>query len=348
MGLSEAELGLALVGVPTGVFAGSLLVSGVIERRGTRATLLAALPLFAIGLVLASLAIGTATLFAALMLFGFSLTSCNVTMNVEADRVEAATGRRFINRSHAVWAVGFLAASLIGTAVVAAGVPPTVHFLGMLAVTLAITVTVVLPMQESPPRAHRGSGPSRRFAVPTLGVLLIVGFIGPGVVLEGSSRNWSVIYLRDEFTAAAWVATLALPAFIGATIVGRFSADTLIDRFGPVRVAMVLSLVAFAGLGLVATAGSVPFTLAGFALVGLGISTAHPQSLSAAARLGDRPSSLNVAALSTIQTVIGFVTPPLFGLIASRYGIRTAFTLMLPLPLVAIWFARALAPRDGS
>jgi fucose permease len=203
-------------------------------------------------------------------------------------------------------------------------------------------------MATSPPRAHAGLTRMPRLALPTIGVLLIIAFACSGIVLEGSTRNWAIIYLRDDFHTEAWVATLALPAIIVAQIAGRFLADGLIDRFGPVRVAIALSVVSLVGLAVIVSVGSVLVALLGFALIGLGISTVHPQALSAAARRGDRPASLNVAAFSTVQTAIGFLSPPIFGFVAARYGIRTSFAIMLPLPLVAIAFARFLAPRDGG
>lgn len=345
IGLSEAQLGIAFVGVPTGVFLGSLFISRGIEWRGTRFVFLVSLPVFGAALILASFAFDTGSLYAALFVFGLSLSSSNIAMNVEADRVEAATGRRLINRCHGAWSVGFLAASLAGTGMVALGVPPTLHFVFVLAAIMAAWAAIVRPMEQSPPRVHAGKAKAPRFALPSAGVLLIMGFAFSGILLDGSTRNWSVIYLRDEFSTAAWVATLALPSVVVAQIVGRFAADGLIERFGPVRVARTLAAVSVVGLALIVGTPWVIVTLIGFALIGLGISTVHPQSLSAAARLGDRPASVNVASFSNMQTVIGFVAPPLFGLIAERYGIRTSFALILPLPILAIVFARYLAPK---
>jgi fucose permease len=348
IGIGDAGLGLALTGLPAGVFVGSLLVSRLIERQGTRAVLLLGFPAFALALVLTSLAFSAAALFAAIFLFGLALTNCNISMNVEADRVEAATRGRVINRCHGTWGIGFLAATLGGTGAVAAGIPPIVHFVIALLVVLGATMALVGPMEPSPPRAHRGQTTRRRFALPTVGILLILGFAASGILLEGTTRSWSIIYLRGDYAAPAWVTTLSLPAITISLITGRFLADRLIDRFGPVRVAMVLAVVAFAGLSTVVLATSITVALLGFLLIGLGISTVYPQTFSAAAQLGDRPSSENVAALATLQTVIGFATPPLFGFIASRYGIRTSFAMILPLPVLALYFARYLKPRDEA
>lgn len=353
--LVESELGVAMVGGPAGVLFGALLISPWIERRGTRAALLAGLPLYAAGPVLAALATGVASLFGAMFLFGLGLMIANVAMNVESDRVEAATGRRLINRCHGTWSLGFLAASLVGTGAIAVGIPPVVHLAAMLVLLAGVTLAVAGPMQPSPPRASARGGPVRRFALPTLPVLLILGFALSGQLLETSARDWSVISVRDVFGVEDWVAALALPSFIAAQTLGRFLADHWIDRHGPLPVALVLCVISLAGLAMIAAGWAVALTLAGFALVGLGISTAFPQAYSAAARLGDRPASENVAALATMQTVIGFAFPPLFGLIATDHGIQLSFAALLPLPVLAIAFARrtlaggqALGPRSNS
>ncbi len=346
IGLTEARLGLALIGMSAGIFTGSLLVSRAIETYGVRRLLLVALPVFAAGPLLAALlADGAVSLFLLLALLGLGLAFCNISMNVEADRIEAADGRRLLNRCHALWAVGFLAATLAGTAAVALRIPPAGHFAVVFVVVGGVALATVLPMRPAAPRAHRGEALRRRFARPTVGVFLIMGFAISGMWLDGTTRNWSVIFLRDVYNPAEWVATLTLPAIIVFQVVGRLSADSLIERYGPVVVARVLTAIALVGLLLVVASGSVAASLAGFALIGLGISTAQPQALSAAARLGDRPSSENLAALATLQTILGLASPPVIGAVASAFGIRASFALLLPLPIMAIYFARYLAPR---
>lgn len=345
IGISKDEFGLALSGIPAGAIFGSQLVGRLIEKRGVRNVLLMAVPYFGASLMLAPFAYSAASLFACLLLFGLGLSSVNVTMNVEADRVEAATAGRLMNRCHAIWAVGFLGASLCGTAAVAAAISPSIHFAVVLLVSIAVTATIIAPMAPSPPRLHAGTPKAPRFAAPTTGVLLVFAFAFSGIVLEGASRSWSIIYLRDDLAAAGWVATLALPSFIVWQMTGRFLADGLIDRFGPVLTARALTALSLCGLLVLTTAQSVAPALLGFALIGLGISTVHPQAISAVAQLGDRPSSLNVAALSTAQIVIGFLTPPVFGLIAGTLGIRYSFLFVAPLPLIALYCAKFLAPK---
>lgn len=341
-GLDESRFGLALLGMPAGTLIATFFVSPLIERHGVRTALLVVIPLYGLFPLLGSLATTFASLTVVMLYGGLTLSMCNMTMNVEADRVEAALDRRLINRCHGVWGVGFLAAALIATAAVAAGISPFTHFVLLAAVVCAAAVFVVGPMQASPPRQHTSTAAKRRFALPTVPVLLIFGYALFGSMVEGAVRNWSVIYLRDIFSAADWVATLTLPAFILMMTVTRFRADAWVERYGATRTAMALALVTTAGLALMVTAGNVVVALIGFALMGIGVATTFPATLSAAARLGDRPATENVAALAALQTVFAFLFPPIFGFVAAATTLTVSFALILPFPLIAIYFARYL------
>jgi MFS family permease len=343
LGLSEAQLGVALIGVPAGVLVGAQIVSRMVARLGTRGTILIAVPIFTAAPLIASFATGQWTLFAALMIFGLDLSIWNISMNIEADRVEAASGTRILNRCHALWGIGFLLSSLGGWIAVTTELAVRTHFAIHLVVTLTIALTVVLQMTPSPARGREK--PPRRFTIPSAAVFALFGFAASGFVLEGAARNWSVIYMRDEAGAGESLANLALTAFILAQTGGRLFADILIDRRGPVAVGRASALTALAGLFLIVFAPAPYVALAGFALIGLGAATSYPQAISAAARLGGgEQASENVSALSTNMTVLAFLAPPLLGIVASNSSLGIAYALALPLPVLAFFMARHLAP----
>jgi hypothetical protein len=64
--------------------------------------------------------------------------------------------------------------------------------------------------------------------------------------------------------------------------------------------------------------------------------------------LGDRPASENVAAVALMNSIVLFLTPPFIGFTSSQWGIRTAFALILPFPLLAIALARYLADKPSQ
>ncbi len=345
MHATPAQLGLALLGFDLGAFSTFPFAGRLIERFGTRLTLTFGLPLFALAIALDTLAPTPVVFFFCSILVAMGFTATAISMNVEADRIEYATGRRILNRCHGMWSLGFFAASLIGIAMVALHVPPAVHLFSTVPVVLVASLVLVAPMVPLAPRPHSGEVEAPRFATPTWATFMLIAFALGSIWLEAGIRTWSVIYLRDVFHTAEWIATTTLSVAIGAQVVGRMLGDGWIERYRPVRVAMVLSAISFVGLVLVVIGASVPLSLLGFALIGFGVATSFPQAMSAAARLGDRPASINVASISFMNAVVLFLTPPIMGLSASQWGIRASFALILPLPLLAVFLARNLADR---
>lgn len=344
LGIDEGILGITLLGQPVGAILTFLVASRLVERVGTRVVLLFGVPLAALLLALLALAPTAPLLFLAFALYGVTFALTNVAMNVEADRVEAQSGQRLMNSCHGIWSIGQLVTVSVGALLRGLGVPTALHFGVIVPVIAAAALFVILPMREAPARSHTGATKRRAVSLPTVATLLLVGYAIGSAVLEAAARNWSVIYMRDSFVAPDWVDTLTLPAFIGATVAGRLLADTLIGRFGMVKVARSLGGVALLGLLAVVTAQNLYWALGGFALIGIGVCVSFPLSTSAAARLGDRPSSENVAALTMTTQMILLGSPALLGWLAASYGIRMSFLVILPAVLVAMYLARYLAP----
>ena len=343
--LSEETYGLALMGMPAGVLLATVLSSSLIGRVSPKWIILIGHPLNAL-LTLAVIGSGSAAgMAAALALFGFAFAFGNVSINVEADRVEAAHGVRVMSRCHAWWAVGFLAVSLASAGCVALKVPPAAQLAGTALVVAALAALVIGPYRPSPPR---GGLPARRFAVPSRTTAVILGFALAGVVLEHVTRGWAVIYLRDVHGAPEALAALALPVIVALTTAGRFLGDRWSARLGDAGLGRALALTTAAGVTVAVLAPSAALALLGLAAVGLGISTTMPQATSAAARLGTRPAAEGVAAFLTVQTAVGFVSPSLFGFLAGTLSLRWALLACLPLTLLAFRFARHLGERRGD
>jgi len=346
VGLSEAELGIVLMGQPLGALTMFLFSSRLIEAFGPRKIILWLLPLMTISAALVTVMLHPVAMFVLLAINGVGFSVTNIAINVEADRVEASTGLRVMNTCHGAWSIGFLLTSLLGAALRGLHVPPAIHLWALSPLLIALLLVVVLPMPSAAERAFSGS--RRKLAWPTLATLGLVAFgLGAGLV-EGASRAWSIILLRDSFDAPIWIESMALPALLATMAIGRLMADPIIDRHGPVRVARLLTTLAIAGLVPVVFAPHYLFAILGFALVGAGICVLYPLMLSAAARLGDRPASENVAATTLIVQMINLGAPALIGAVAEGLGVRMAFAILLPL-LVLTWaMAGRLAPASSQ
>ena len=341
LGLDFGTLGLVLSGLTAGSIFTFFFVSRLIEGFGPRWVLAATIPFMGLGTALIAAMPSGPALFAYLIVYGVLYSLPNAAMNIEADRIEAAAGRRVMNSCHGLWSIGYLLATLIGTLAVALQLSALWHF-GLMAIPLlGIGLWVTLGIDPAPPRAHAATE-VRRFALPTLAIVLLVAFaIGPNL-LEGGLRNWSVIYMRDSFGAPGWVDTLTLPVFLIAQAAGRLRADGWVTRFGPVPTARVLTAIAAIGCVLVVLAPHLIVALLGFLLIGVGVCTTYPLTTSAATRLGDRPASQNVATLTLVNQLVQLGAPPLLGAIANYAGIRAVFTVALPFVVASFWLARSL------
>tara|TARA_R110002124_G_scaffold9547_11_gene48962 strand:- start:13734 stop:14900 length:1167 start_codon:yes stop_codon:yes gene_type:complete len=343
VGLSQAQLGMVLAGQPIGALGTFLFSSRTIERFGPRRVILVLMPVMTITAALITVWLDPVAMFILLACNGVGFSLTNIAINVEADRIEAATGQRIMNRCHGSWSVGFLLTSLLGAGLRGLDIAPAVHLWALVPLVAVLVLAIVVPMPLMPPRPHAGAV-KRRLAWPSWATLGLIGFgLGAGLT-EGTSRTWSIIYLRDSFDVAAWVESMALPALLVTMALGRLLADRWIDRFGPVPVARALAGLAIAGLLLVVAAPNAYLALGGFGLVGLGICVLYPLALSAAARLGDRPASENVAAVTLVFQLVNLGAPVLIGITAEGLGIRAAFALLLPLLAMTWVMAGRLTP----
>ncbi|WP_417309107.1 MFS transporter [Devosia sp.] len=346
LGLNDFELGMALLGQPVGAILSFLVSSLLVERFGTRLICLLGNPGMALAMIFIAMAPNLPLVFTGFVLFGLCFGVANVAINVEADRFEA-TGHRIMNTCHGTWSVGMLATTIFSTVMRGLDVAPALHFTLVFPVVLVGILLTAGRMQPAPPRGHGAAIGRHRIALPTVATLLLLGYMLGSSLLEGGLRNWSVIFMRDSFSAPEWVDTLTLPFFLVAQAAGRLLADRGVARWGAVRLARGLAITALIGLVLVIVSPHLLLALVGFSLIGLGVSVSFPLATSAAAQLGDRPASENVAALTMSQQVLVLGAPALLGLIAETGGIRVAFMALVPMLLLTIYQSRYLAPRQA-
>lgn len=345
MGVEEGALGLGLIGAPVGTLIALTFAPAILDRIGYRRALLALVPLVALTYAVAVQATGPLGLFVLLLPAGLMLGGTEIVLNVEADRVEAAVGRRIMNRAHSFWSIGFFLAGVTGAVMAQLGVSPRLHLALIVPVVLAGTIVFLAGFSAAPRRPAEGSDPAPRLARPTPAILLLVSVTLSAMLLEGASMDWSAIYMRSVFDSSAFTAGMAVATFGLFQATARFFADGFVDRHSPAGVARVLICCLGAGLGLVVLATGPAQSLVGFALMGAGSSALFPLAISAAARRTDRPAAVNVAAVAQISFVVFLVGPPLLGFVAEHAGLRWAFAVAIPFVVLSLLTSGSLGRR---
>lgn len=345
MGVGEGQLGLALIGSAVGTLISLTFAGRLIERVGYRRILLIAIPLLSVLYALAMWADGPLMFFLLLIPVGLTIGAIEIIINIEADRVEHAVGRRIMSRAHAFWSLGFFSAGMTGAFIAQAGISPQWHLIGMIPVVLAATLLLLGQFQPAPHRASSSTEETPRLAKPTLAVMMLVGVCLSAMLMEGAGIDWSAIYMRDIFGAEPFWAGFAVAVVAGSQAFARFFADGFVERYSPVNVARILLLILGVGVVIVFLAPAAWAAYLGFAMIGIGSSALFPLAMSAAAQRTDRPAAINVAALAQFSFTAFLLGPPLLGMIAEHYGIQWAFGVGLPLVALGLATAHVLAPR---
>ena len=359
-GLSDGRLGvLLMLSILTGLLS-MQATGGLVARFGSAPVVRAAALALPLSLVLFVPAgwTGSVVWFGlALAVFGAADGVIDVSMNAHAIAVEKATGRHIMNSCHAAWSIGSAAGSLLGGAAIKAGLSVTAHYaaVGAVMVTLALVAGRHLLPAAADRTGRRTTGGAkaadgrRKTRAGTWtgwsARLLLLGATGTVVlVCSGVVGNWGGIYLHDVLGASLATASLAYIAFSACEAGGRLIGDRLHARYGARALVGRSAAVAVAGLTVVALAPGPVTAVAGFALLGLGLSVLVPVIFSTVGHGGDAMGTASAAdALAKINTMTYsglLIGPVLVGWCASGLGLRT--TLCGLLVLLAVTLAAGL------
>jgi predicted MFS family arabinose efflux permease len=331
LGIDDGQLGLALFGMAIFTVAGTRIAPPVIDRLGSRGPIRVGTVLLCVALLGPALASSYAVFCAVLPVLGVVGGFLDVAFNAQGIAVQRAYGRPILAGLHGAWSLGLFAGGAIGAAAAALGVSPTAQFAVVgagLAVASAPLLAWQLPREAEPAHPH-DTGRRPPLLEPQVLALGAIGFAA--FMAEGAAADWSAIYARDRLASGAGLAGAAFTAFGVAMAVARLGGDRVIARVGPTRVVRAGGALAAVGFVLVVAPAEIAAALAGFVLVGLGLSTVVPIAFGAAGEttLGSTGAVLGrVVTLSYVGSIVG---PAAIGVAADHLGLRAA--LLIPLAL---------------
>jgi MFS family permease len=355
LGLSNSSLGAALAAVPLGALVAGLFSAALI-RRFTSARV-ATSGLVLLGVLLSGVAVAPnwPALAAILLVAGGLDAVIDVAQNAHGLRVQRLYRRSILNGFHGVWSIGAVSGGLLGSAAAGLGIPLGVH-LGATAVVFGalavLAYRAMLPGDDHADLDEAADGddrvPAETRANGRRGAVLALAALGVlatcGAFVEDAGASWSALYLRTELAAGAATAGLGFVALQGAMTLGRLTGDRVVDRFGQRRVVQVGGAVIAAGMGLALAFPSVPATLAGFALAGLGVATLIPAVYHAADELPGLRRGTGLAVINWLLRIGFLLSPLLIGVLADATSLRVALLAVVLAGLGALLLSRSLRP----
>jgi predicted MFS family arabinose efflux permease len=345
LGLTDAQLGLALFGMAAGTLAGGRLGGLIAARFGAWRTVRLGLPVFGVLLIGAALA-GNLLVLAGL-LFGFGVVAAvvDVSMNAEAVTVERSAGRPLLSGFHGLWSLGLMAGALAGVGSAATGLGPAVEFALVTATAVGLSAPLLarLPHRRELNLPPGTAGTDWSAAVAVLGLIAFCSFFA-----EGAAADWSAVFLRDTAGAGAAVAAAGFACFSLGMFAARMASDRLAQAVGPVRLVLTSSVAAACGLGLALGLANPAAGVIGFGLLGLGLGPVVPTVVSAAAGAGLGTLESVVSQVFTIGYVGGVSGPAAIGAASGQVGLRAALVIPLCLVLCITATSRRLATAAGA
>ncbi|ODT69959.1 MAG: hypothetical protein ABS75_15070 [Pelagibacterium sp. SCN 63-23] len=345
LGMGPAALALALLGMPLGTLLTLPFAGPVVGRIGARTTIIVGFVYYAIAASLPAFSPDPITLFIALMLAGSAISFLELGLNVGADAVEKSGGVLIMTKSHGFWSVGIMVGSLIGSGMAGLGIAPQWAILAVAALTMPMGIAAGMALPDMANETASTEGNQRSaWSLPSPALIGVCLFVFGITMTEGAMADWSAIFLRDALLAEGGIVGLGYSVFALMVAAGRFGGDSLKARLGAVGTARLCGTLAVAGAAALYLTPNVAIALIGFGTIGFGVSVGFPLAVTAAAGIGDRAASANVAVLSFVALTGFLIGPPMIGFVAEHSDMRIGIACVIPFLLVSLLLAGRLNP----
>ncbi len=357
-GIDDTAVSMIVLLVCLAAAAGSVLAERISTRRGSRAALLIGLGAQAVALPVVAGASPMAPFVAGFGLYGLGLGMVDASAGIQGVLVQHRYGRAVMSGFFACYTAAAIVGALVMSVLVGAGSGPgapgallvaAVVLAGALLLGRRRLVATDLALAEPGGPAVAGTAavpgaaglgldpvpaavPVRR-PLPTRGIWLFGSVVLAAFVADSAVSTWSTVYLHDVLAATAAVAPLGYAAYQGAILLTRLAGDRIVLRSGRAALVLLTSLVATAGLVLVALVPAPAAAVIGFALVGVGVGALVPLAFSAAGELDPTRVDEVIARINLFNYAGAILGAVLVGLLADAPGLGLAF--LLPALLVA-------------
>src|SRR5215207_3133117 len=350
-GISDGQLGFALLFVGAGALPAMLLVGRALDRWGLPVAALVIGALGGVGVVLALTAVNLTSLCVGLAVVGATSGAADVAENAVAGRAERIAGRPVITRAHGIFSSLVVLASLGTGLASAASLPLAVPFFAVAVLSLVAgaamlkTLPAGVAADGHDRKAPTDSAPNGRWRIVPF---LLIGVLGAlAFASENAHQSWSAVFAHDELHTGVGLSAVAPAVFAGTVAITRFAIGSL--KAAHARTVLLAGAsAAAAGAALIAAAPTLFIAGLGLAAAAAGTAVLFPTLVGIVSRSVEESHRGRATSVVTTVSYLGFLVGPVYvGLWADAVGLRGAMVAVAALAVGLFVLTPALLRLSG-
>jgi MFS family permease len=323
--INEGQLGLAIFYMALGTLTMIVLAPKIINRFGVGKATAYGIFIFLFSFIIPFIAEQYSWLCVGMYIVGACSGFTDVAMNALVTEIEKNDNVHIMSANHGFFSLGGFLGAGIGGFFLPKELMPINHLLVVIAILLVLNIIFVskyinvssIKFDETP------------FQFKKLKPLFVIAIIAFFIMAsEGAIVDWSALYLEKVSLAElSWIG-LGYTVFSGTMAFGRFLGDDISIRFGSRSLILVGLLFGILGFGCVLLVEPI-LAIAGFGLVGLGLSVIIPELFRMAGKIEGIASSVSISFISGIGFMGFLVGPVLLGFLAELASLKLSFLALL-------------------
>lgn len=365
LAMTDSLFGLAVAALPLGAILFGLFAARLIRTFGSGFVAVFMSLILAGSFAMTAFAPAIIFFSLALLIAGGADAIADVSQNAHGLDIQEAYGRSVLNSFHALWSLGAVIGGLMAAGALLIDLKLTIHLAvsaGIFSVVALIAWSMTLPAKVTRRSNGVGEGSASRDAkraelqrgqrialrnpvtLAVLGALVLMAITG--AVVEDGGNSWAALYLSTSLGATNVIAAFGFTSLVAGQLVGRATADGFIDRFGQRRVIRTGGLIIAVGMGLAIAIPTVPTTIAGFALAGLGAAPLLPAAYNRADDIPGLRLGVGLTVVSWLMRLGFLLTPPMIGALSDMLSLRWALMVVPVAGAITVVLARVLPGRS--
>ncbi len=323
--LNEAQLGGILFAMPIGLLLTLPVTGQLLSKFSSRRIMFFGCLFFCVVLAGIGFAANVWQLVLALFCFGVSRNLFNISTNAQAVAVQALYDKSIMANFHGIWSLAGFAGAAVGYFMVYYNIGTSYHLLGVSLLLIVFTIWFIKGTIYQAPIVQ----PKRKlFTLPDKSLLIFSLICFASMACENTLYDWSGIYFEKVVHVSKVTATKGFVVYMIAMTLGRFVGDAAVNRFGIKSILRFSGIFIFCGLMLAVLLPYQLIAIAGFILVGLGVSCIVPMVFQMAGKSTTMSSGAALASISSIGYLGFLIVPPFIGFIAQAASLRLSFGLI--------------------